>query len=85
MLNPLEHNAIRFWEGTREPGLFVFFPNGNHTKWPNGNPEARITKRTQIAWLMRHFNGSDDMETFFTGEIIQADVDAGHIEVEHRY
>jgi hypothetical protein len=81
IFSPAEHNAERFWEGTRHPGLFVRFPRGGHLNWPNGNPEQRITKRTQVAWLMRHLVGHSDLERFFSGEVMRTDMESGAVEV----
>jgi acetyl esterase/lipase len=79
--NPEEHHARRFWEGTKAPGLFVYFTSGDHLRWPNSEPEKRITTRTQIAWLARHFSRLDGVEPYLSGEIIQADVVAGTISI----
>jgi pimeloyl-ACP methyl ester carboxylesterase len=79
--NPEEHNAKRFWEGTKAPGLFVVFPKGDHLRWPNGDPEQRITKRTQLAWLLHHLNGVGGVDDYLTGAVMQQDIVAGRVAV----
>ncbi len=79
--NPEEHHAKRFWEGTTSPGLFVLFPSGDHLRWPSGDPEQRVTKRTQVAWLLQYFNGMSDLEPYFEGAVMQADVLTGKVAV----
>jgi hypothetical protein len=82
--NPEEHNAKRFWEGTKAPGLWVLFPGGDHLRWPNGDPEQRISKRTGVAWLMHHLNGRSGLDPYFDGAVMQIDVVAGKVAVARK-
>jgi pimeloyl-ACP methyl ester carboxylesterase len=82
--NPREHHAERFWEGAPAPALWVHFPHGEHGRWPHGVPEQRISRRTQVAWLMHHLLGLPGMESYVTGEFMEEDVRRGLVTVAMR-
>jgi pimeloyl-ACP methyl ester carboxylesterase len=84
MANPEEHNADRFWEGAQSPATYVHFEAGTHTDWIGENDTSAITRRTEVPWLARELLGASGTEPWLTGEVIQADVDAGMITVESR-
>ncbi len=62
------------------PALYFDMGPAGHASWLYfGNPHVpRITKRTLVAWLKTHFHG-EDCQAYFTGEVVQRDVDAGNI------
>jgi pimeloyl-ACP methyl ester carboxylesterase len=83
LFSPEEHHVARFWEGLTADGMLVFFPEGDHLNWPAGDPEERISKRTQLAWLLSHLAGARGLERFLRGDVLQGDVDRGVIEVSY--
>lgn len=62
------------------PALYFDVGAAGHASWLYlGNPEVpRITRRTLVAWLRKHFQ-CEPLEAYFTGEIVQRDVAAGII------
>ena len=63
------------------PALYFDMGNSGHASWlylgSNWNVPL-ITKRTMVAWVKEHFNG-ECMDAYFTGEVVQEDIDAGFI------
>lgn len=66
--------------GVTSPALYFDLGGAGHASWLFlGNPNVpRITKRTMVAWLSTHFRG-EAMDGYFTGEIVQRDIDAGSV------
>jgi dienelactone hydrolase len=63
------------------PVLYVDMGSASHASYAQpadeDNPVPVIAKRTAIAWLKKHFEGAQNLQAFFTGEHMQADIDAG--------
>jgi dienelactone hydrolase len=73
-----EFNAHYFYDGLTSNALGIHLKTG-HLQWLTSAKIKRITKRTMIAWLKKHFNGDPGMEKYFTGSVIQEDVADGVI------
>ena len=83
-----QSNAEHFFHGidgegshaVRSPALYFDMGSAGHASWLFlGNVQVpRITGRTMVAWLKTHFHG-ESLEAYFTGHIVQGDLDAGHI------
>jgi pimeloyl-ACP methyl ester carboxylesterase len=67
--------------GVRPPALYFDMGPSGHASWlflgKNLNV-PRISGRTMVAWLKSHFHGAS-LDAYFTGEIVQEDIDAGYI------
>jgi len=83
-----QSNAEYFFHGSDgqgthavgSPALYFDIGTGGHASWLYlGNPNVpRITKRTMVAWIRTHFRG-EAMDPYFTGEIVQRDLDVGNL------
>lgn len=87
LLNPDEQaNARYFFEGldgaglhgVKSPALYFDMGGVSHASWLTTASIKRVTKRTMAAWLKAYFDG-EDMEAYFTGDVVQGDVDVGII------
>jgi pimeloyl-ACP methyl ester carboxylesterase len=89
-LNPdYQSNAEHFFygldglgtHGVKTPALYFDMGESGHASWlflgKNLNV-PRITARTMVAWLKTYFHGQC-LEDYFTGEVVQEDIDAGYI------
>ncbi len=66
--------------GVGSPALYFDMGPAGHGSWafPLALDVERITRRTIAAWIKAHFH-EEPMEYYFTGGIVQRDVDAGHM------
>ena len=87
LFNPdANHNAEYFFygsdgaglRGAPSPALYFDMDGFSHIAWLTNANVKRITRRTVTAWLLTWFRG-EDREAYFTGDVIQADVDAGNV------
>jgi pimeloyl-ACP methyl ester carboxylesterase len=89
LFNPDEQSNAKYFfygldgaglHGVKAPALYFDVGNASHACWllclcPD---IIRISKRTLVAWLKAYFHG-ECMEPYFTGEVIQKDIDAGYV------
>jgi len=87
LFNPDEQsNAQYFFTGldgegshaVKSPALYFDLGAAGHISWLTDAEVIRISKRTLVAWLKTHFEG-EDLEPYFSGAVIQKDIDAGHV------
>ncbi len=72
-----EFNASYFWDGLESTGFYVDMKTC-HIAWLIDKRQTkRITKRTMIAWLKRHFDGETGLDGYFSGEIMKKDINSG--------
>jgi len=80
------HNAWYFFYGSDgqgmhavgSPALYFDMGGASHVAWLINSDVKRITRRTLTAWLLAYFRG-EDREAYFTGEVIQEDMESGFV------
>ena len=61
IFNPeVQFNAFHFWNGFKGEGLYLDFSSAKHLSFVRDDVVIKITKRTMLAWLSRHFRGDGD-------------------------
>ena len=77
IINPeSQFNAEHFWRGLTTGGYYLDFPSTGHMAWLRSDNIKRISKRSMLAFLMEEFF-DHDMTEYFSGSIMQRDVDLG--------
>ena len=88
LFNPDEQSNARYFfygldgagsHGVKSPALYFDVGSAGHISWLTDANVQRISKRTMVAWLKAHFH-SESLDPYFTGAIIQKDVDAGTVD-----
>jgi pimeloyl-ACP methyl ester carboxylesterase len=75
LITPEEQfNAHYFYDGLHSNTLGMHM-NAGHIAWLTSARIKKITKRTMVAWLKKHFENANDMDRYFTGDLIQDDID----------
>jgi pimeloyl-ACP methyl ester carboxylesterase len=67
--------------GVKAPALYFDMGESGHASWlflGKNLHVPRITARTMVAWLKAYFHGWS-LEEYFTGKVVQKDIDAGYI------
>ncbi|MEH6591135.1 MAG: alpha/beta fold hydrolase [Halioglobus sp.] len=92
-----QFNAALFYQGydgeglhgVPSPALYVDMGDAPHVAYvdlpDSDNSVPVFARRTTTAWIKRHFEGSMNLDDFFTGAYMQEDIDAGVVvSVEER-
>jgi pimeloyl-ACP methyl ester carboxylesterase len=87
LFNPDEQsNAEHFFygldgtglHGVKSPALYFDVGSAGHISWLLNANIIRISKRTLVAWLKACFHG-ESLDPYFSGAVIQKDIDAGYV------
>ena len=69
--------------GVPSPALYLDMGSASHASYglpeDDNNRVPVIARRTATAWIKTHFESAQNLQHFFTGEYIQADIGAGRV------